>query len=88
MVKIKVKIGEKPKQLFKKTKDVFIPQPSMADIKKEKKETLLPSPPKVIYLRKVKDKKPLKYLLGLFILILSLLISGLIIWLFIKKFSG
>jgi len=84
VAKIKIKIEKKRKVLPKEeTQEVeHEPQPSMTDVKEESKaKTLVPSPPKVIHLEKIKKKFQKKSLLfTLFIIVISLLVLGLIIW--------
>lgn len=80
MTEIKVEIKKEDKKLPpKETGEAFVPQPSMTDVKKERRETLVPLPPKVVCIPKVKKKQPYS-LLGLFMIIISLLILGLIVW--------
>lgn len=81
MTEVKVKIEKKPqKSLPKETGEVFVPQPSMTDVKKERK-TLVPASPKVIRLKEEKTKpKRANLFLALLIIVVSLLVLGLAVW--------
>lgn len=84
MAKIKIKIEKKRKILPKEEIQEVEHEstPSMTDVKKESKaKTLVPSPPKVVHLEESKKKFQKKSLFfTLFIIVISLLVLGLIIW--------
>lgn len=82
-MKIKIKI-EKKKKVVPKEEIQEVehePQPSMTDVKRERRaKALIPVSPKVIHLEETKKESPKNLLFALFIIIASLLILGLIIW--------